>query len=254
MPRTTAGSRPPAPLTPHAARTAPSTAPPARTGASRPSMRDVPGRPKQSAGERGHRSAVGTTGWAGYKKVKEDRSAKYPRFEVDKDGSPSIIKFAQAEPFAFIYRHWVAKRPYTCIADAENDVLCPLCAIRDKAKPVVFYNVIDVTDEARVKVWEMTADPTRKVQKHYDLLADMEPPRTLDDAAWYFAVSKEQKERSAWEYTVDRIKERDLQEDWSAEPLGDDEIAEALEKLSDDSIVYVSSTDDLREAVDKIED
>ena len=30
--------------------------------------------------------------------------------------------------------------------------------------------------------------------------------------------------------------------------------AEALEKLSDDSIVYVSSTDDLREAVDKIED
>ena len=173
-------------------------------------MRDVPGRPKQSAEQRGHRSAVGTTGWAGYKKVKEDRSAKYPRFEVDKDGTPSIVKFAQAEPFAFIYRHWVAKRPYTCIADAENDVLCPLCDASDRAKPVVFYNVIDLTDEAKVKVWEMTADPTRKVQKHYDLLADMEPARTLDDPGFYFAVSKEQKERSAWEYTVDRIKVRDL--------------------------------------------
>ena len=254
MPRTTAGSRSSAPLTPYASRTASSSAPPARTGASRPSIRDVPGRPKQSAEQRGDRRGVHTGGWVGYRKAREDRSVKYPRFEVDKDGTPSIIKFAQAEPFAFIYRHWVAKRPYTCIADAENDVLCPLCDAGDRAKPVVFYNVIDVTDEARVKVWEMTADPTRKVQKHYDLLADMEPARTLDDPGFYFAVSKEQKERSAWEYTVDRIKERDLQEDWSAEPLGDDEIAEALEKLSDDSIIYVSSTDDLREAVDKIED
>ena len=259
MPRTTAGSRSSAPLTPHAARTAPASAPPARTGASRPSMRDVPGRPKQSAEQRGERRGVHTGGWAGYKKAKEERSAKYPRFEVDKDGTPSIIRFAQAEPFAFIHRHWVAKRPYTCIRDDENDVRCPLCDAATAengilAKPVVFYNVIDLTDEARVKVWELTADPTRKVIKQYDLLADMEPARTLDDPGFYFAVSKSQKDRSAWEYEVERIKVRDLQEDWGAEPLGDDEFTEATEKLFDDSIIYVSSTDDLREAVEKIED
>ena len=78
MPRTTAGSRPPAPLTPHAARTAPTSAPPARTGASRPSMRDVPGRPKQSAEQRGHRSAVGTGGWAGYKKQARGAQREVP--------------------------------------------------------------------------------------------------------------------------------------------------------------------------------
>ena len=228
MPRTTAGSRSSAPLTPHAARTAPTSAPPARTGASRPSMRDVPGRPKQSAEQRGHRSAVGTTGWAGYKKAKAERSEKYPRLEVDKT-SGKILKFAEPEPFAFIYRHWVAKRPYTCVNDPENEVLCPLCDAGDRAKPVVFYNVIDLEDST-LKVWEMTADPTRKVQKHYDLLAEMEPPRTLDDPGYYFAVSKEQKDRSAWEYTVDRMKARDLQEDYSTEPLGDDEFDEAMKK------------------------
>ena len=148
----------------------------------------------------------------------------------------------------------MAKRPYTCISDPENAVLCPLCDAGDRAKPVVFYNIIDLAD-GLLKVWEMTADPTRQVQKQYEVLAEMEPSRTLDDPDFYFKVSKEQKDRSAWEYAVDRVKVRDLQEDCGTEPLGHDEIAEATSKgLFDDSIIYVSSTDDLREAVEKIED
>jgi hypothetical protein len=245
---------PAAPLSPRAetGTTRRSTTPEARTaGVSRPSLRDVPGRDKKSGGTR---AGIGTGGWAGYKKAKTDRSVQYPRFEVDKTGPGQLIKFAEAEPFAFIYRHWVSKRPYTCIADTDNDVVCPLCDAGDPAKPVVFYNILDVSD-VTLKVWEMTADPTRKVQKHYDQLAELDDPKTLDDPGFYFAVSKSQKDRSAWEYEVTRVKSRDLAEDWGTDPLGDDEIADATKKgLFTDSIIYVSSRDDLREAVGKIED
>ena len=244
MPRNVAGGRT---LTAEAGTTrrrtaaAPGTA---RTGGvTRPSLASVPGREKSRA--TGPRAGVGTGGWAAYKKVKADRSEKYPRFEVDKTGR-KLFKFAEPEPFAFIYRHWVDRRPYTCIGED-----CPLCEAGDRAKPVVFYNVIDLED-GEVKVWEMTSDPTRRVQAHYDELAELE--KALDDPGFYFVVSKAQKDRSSWEYTVGRIKARDLEEDYRVEPLDEGELAAALEKLFNDSIIYVSSKDDLREAVEKLED
>jgi hypothetical protein len=225
-------------------RTAGTTGGTARTGGvTRPSLANVPGREKKST--TGPRAGVGTGGWAGYKALKAERSEKYPRFEVEKTGR-KIFKFAQAEPFAFIYRHWVAKRPFTCIGED-----CPLCGAGDRPKPVVFYNVIDL-DDASTKVWEMTADPTRRVQSHYDELAEIE--KTLDDEGYYFKVSKAQKERSAWEYTVTRIKTRDLEEEWRVAPLDDGELAAAMENLYDESIIYVSSRDDLVSAVEQLED
>lgn len=242
--RSTAGTRT---LTGEAGTTrrrTPAAAEGARTGGvTRPSLASVPGREKVSSS--GPRAGVGTGGWAAYKKVKADRSEKYPRFEVDKTGR-KIFRFAEAEPFAFIYRHWVDKRPFTCIGDE-----CPLCEAGDRPKPVVFYNVIDL-EEAKMMVWEMSADPTRKVQNHYDELADLE--KTLDDPGFYFVVSKAQKDRSSWEYTVVRVKTRDLEEDYRTEPLDADEIAAAMEHLYDESIIWVSSKDDLREAVEKLKD
>jgi hypothetical protein len=102
------------------------------------------------------------------------------KLEVGND--PMTIRFAEAEPFAFTYRHWVAKRPFTCLGEE-----CPLCDAGHEPKPVVFYSVIDLAD-GTVKVWEMTAEPTRKVQKHYDRLADQ--GKALDDPSLYFVIFK----------------------------------------------------------------
>lgn len=244
MPRTTAGTRT---LTAEAGVTRRRTTAAndgARTGGvARPSLANVPGREKVSSS--GPRAGIGKGGWAGYKAAKAERTEKYPRFEVDKTGR-KIFRFAEAEPFAFIYRHWVDKRPYTCPGES-----CPLCEAGDRAKPVVFYNVIDLADST-MKVWEMSSDPTRRVQAHYDELAELE--KTLDDPGFYFVVSKQQKDRSAWEYTVVRVKTRDLDEDYRVEPLTDAEIAAAMENLHDDSIIWVSSREDLISAVEKLED
>ena len=233
-----------------------SAATPARTtggtgGGQRPSMRDIAARQRAEA-PAGRRAGVGTGGWQAYRAARAARSERYKRVEVPKTGH-LIFAFCTAEPLAYIFRHWVDRRPYTCIRDIENGIDCPLCDAGDRAKEVVFYDVVDLSDTS-VYVWEMTADPIRKIQVHYDQLADMDPPRTLDNEEYYFVVSKQQKDRSSWEYTIQRVKARDLLEEWGVEPLTGEERAACLENLHDDSIVYVSSREDLTAAVDKLED
>jgi hypothetical protein len=117
------------------------------------------------------------------------------RLEIDKD--PVCIKFAEAEPFAFLYRHWVNKIPYTCSGED-----CPLCTVGDKHKPVLMYNVIDLAD-GTVKVWELSADPTRRAQKHHDTLADK--GKTMDYPGVAFVVSKKRKDCRFYEYDVEQF-------------------------------------------------
>lgn len=216
-------------------------------GVTRPSMADVPGRSKtqRTGGTGSDRAGVGTGGWAGYNKKKAERSTKYPTLDIDKD--PVTIRFAEPEPFAFIYRHWVDKRPYTCIGEE-----CPLCLAGQRAKPVVFYNVITVSD-AMLRVWELSAEPTGKVKKQYDRLAGQD--KTLDDPDLYWVVSKAKKDNGFFEYDVEKVRAPDLEDECRLEPLTDDEITEACKKgMFTDEIIYVNTKSDLREAVDKITD
>ena len=232
MPRTTAGSRPPAPLTPHAARTAPSTAPPARTGASRPSMRDVPGRPKQSAEQRGEPVAV-AHGRLGRLQEGQGRAqrevppvrGRQGRHAVDHQVRPGRAVRVHSPALggqAALYLHQGRRerRPVPAVRRRHRRERHPGQAggLLQRHRPQRRGQGQGVGDDRR---------PHPQGHKQYDLLADMEPARTLDDPGFYFAVSKSQKDRSAWEYEVERIKVRDLQEDWSAEPLGDDEFTEA---------------------------
>lgn len=219
-------------------------------GVSRPSLGNVPGREKRSTA--GPKAGVGTGGWAAYKKKEAERSTRYPTLDVS-DESQTVIRFAEPEPFAFYYRHWPkGGRADVCIADADNDVECPLCGVGDKPKPVVLYNVIEV-GKATLCVWEMTSEPTRKVQKHYDQLASRD--KALDDEEFYFIITKAKKTNGFFEYEVQRVRAADLNEEAGVEPLGPDEIEEALKKgLFTDEIVYVRNREALQEVADGLQD
>lgn len=245
--RTTAGTAPLGTRAERSTGAAPATARRGTGAVTRPSMADVPGRTKtqKTGGTGADRNGVGAGGWAGFNKAKAERSTKYPTLDIDKD--PVTIRFAEAEPFAFIYRHWVDKRPYTCIGEE-----CPLCLAGHRAKPVVFYNVITVSD-CVLRVWELSAEPTGKVKKQYDRLAGQD--KTLDDPDLYFVVSKAKKDNGFFEYDVDKVRASDLEDECRQEPLTEDEIAEACKKgMFTDEIIYVNTKSDLREAVDKITD
>lgn len=249
--RTTAGTAPAGPRAERSTGSSPATT--RRTssgpagGVTRPSMADVPGRPKtqRTGGTGSDRAGVGAGGWAGYTKAKAERSTKYPTLDINTD--PVTIRFAEPEPFAFIYRHWVDKRPYTCIGEE-----CPLCLAGHRAKPVVFYNVITVSD-CVLRVWELTAEPTGKVKKQYDRLAGQD--KTLDDPDLYFVVSKAKKDNGFFEYDVDKVRASDLEDECRLEPLTDGEIADAMKRGPfTDEIIYVSTKSDLRDAAEKMTD
>lgn len=214
-------------------------------GVSRPSLADVSRDKTKTGGTGADRSAVGTGGWASYNEKKAERTQRYPTLDVDKD--PVVIRFAEAEPLAFIYRHWVDRRPYTCIGEE-----CPLCEAGHRAKPVVFYNVITVKD-AVLRVWEMSAEPTGKVKKQYDKLAGQE--KTLDDPDLYFVVSKAKKDNGFFEYDVDKVRASDLEDETRLEPLGDDDMASALRRgLFTEEIIFVNTKSELRDAVERLSD
>lgn len=224
-------------------------------GLRRPALSDVPARERG-----GERQGVGRGGWAGYNKARETRTEKFPRVDIPEAPEYLLLKFAEDELFSFIYRHWVDKKPLTCIADPENEIDCPLCAVvgndsKLKAKPVVFYNVITVSD-AVLRVWEMTSEPTRQIRKLYDKLAALD--KGLADAGYYVVVSKEKKDNGFFEFTAELVKARDLQEDYGIEPLTEEEIAEAIRNhgkgLFTDEIVQPANRQDLREAADALSD
>lgn len=219
-------------------------------GVSRPSMANVPGREKKE--RTGPKAGVGTGGWAAYKKQQAERTNRFATLEVS-DESQTVIKFAEAEPFAFYYRHWPrGGRADVCIADADNDVTCPLCDRGDRPKPVVMYNVVDV-GKSLLCVWEMSSEPTRKVQKHYDQLAARD--KTLADDEFYFIVTKAKKSNGFFEYDIQRVRASDLEDEAGATPLTAEEFADATKRgLYTDEIVYVRDRDALQEVADNLED
>jgi hypothetical protein len=218
-------------------------------GVSRPSsLGDVAGRDTKPA--RRTSSAVGTGGWDGYRKEAAERSQRYPQLEIDK--RPVVVRFAEADPLAYIFRHWVDRKPYTCIGKE----VCPLCLANHRPKPVVFYNVIDVND-ATLKVWELSKEPTDRLFVHYDKLKGQD--KTLADPGLYFIVSKRKKDNGYFEYTIERTRVGDSSfEEAGIEPLTDAEIAAAIDNhgkgLYTDEIVWVSSVDDLTEAAENLSD
>ena len=220
-------------------------------GVRRPSgLGAVAGRPSTPRTGGTGSGAVGTGGFAGYNKERAERSSRYPQLEIDK--RPVAIRFPEGEPFAYIYRHWIDRKPYTCIGKE----VCPLCHANHRPKPVVFYNVIDVND-ATLKVWELSKEPTDRLFVHYEKLAGQD--KTLADPGLYFIVSKRKKDNGFFEYNIERTRQGDSSfEEYGIEPLTDAEIAAAIDNkgngLYTNDVVWVSTVDDLREAAENLSD
>ena len=196
------------------------------------------------------KSALQNASMASYKKRLQETSLKFRRLEIE-ELKTTVIHFLEPEPFAHIYRHWVyvdgKRRPYVCIGGED----CPLCAVGDRAKPVIMFNVYDLSDD-QVKVWECSKDPAKKVEKRFDALKDA--GLTLNSSKVYFAVSKEKQDNKIVAYDVQRVTQDELVEEYRMEPLQEDELEALSKKLYDDSIVYVNTLQELQDVVDKYQD
>jgi hypothetical protein len=217
----------------------------------------------------------GGRGFGAWKKAAQQSggSQEYNDFEV-KEGKKYVVAFPEDGPLEVVWVHWVPTAddkgrsydtPRNCPKTRDEDADCPLCAVarydkRLEAKPTAYFNVIDLDEPAKVFLWRAGKDATNQLDKLFDELqaipAERGGPLELNSPGVYAVVSKARKGGKSggpFVYSVQRVKERDLDEDYDLEPLDPAEIEAVLGDLYDSSVIRYSSAEDLKELADAVE-
>lgn len=183
-------------------------------------------RPSRSTGQ----------GFSKYKNVvKATSSGDFNDFTVE-EGTRYFIAFLEDGPFDVIAVHWVptfndkgqpVNVPRNCPKSQAEDAECPLCDIEVDRKLTAYFNVVDVKDPGKVALWKATTDPAGQVNKLWEELhALASGPLELNSEGEYAVVSKARKggkKGAPFEYTVTRVKERDLVEDHGLTPVSNEQ-------------------------------
>lgn len=238
-----------------------STTPPARTTAARSTAtRSTSTRATAGSGGRGGR------GMSAWKSAAKASGSEFNRFEVEA-GKDYVIAFLEDGPFEVVWVHWVngvndqgapRRIPRNCPTTKDEDADCPLCDLGIEAKPVAYFNIVDLDEPGKVYLWEAGKDAAGRVEKLYDELQgvpeDRGGPLELNSPGVYAVVSKEKQKNQRFAYAVKRVKERDLDEDYSLEALSDEQFQALEPKLYTDSVIKYNTTEELRELAATLED
>ncbi|MEV5265215.1 hypothetical protein [Streptomyces werraensis] len=134
-----------------------------------------------------------------------------------------VIKILSDGPFDVFSSHWIDE-----IEDGSKSIrcwgtpACPLCQIGDKAKRFsACFDVVSLEDPEYpvLKTWDVGIKIARQLKE----IATDDKRGPLNRSDLYFTIRKETKKKSV-EYTLERVKERDLDEEYGVQPLD----AEAL--------------------------
>lgn len=183
-------------------------------------------------------------GWSRQQRPRSQNATQIPRFTVPDDGEEVLIKFLEEMPFAPIFQHWImtdnGRRAYTC-AGFET---CPLCARGDRAKASDWFNIVVLGDTPELKVWIASADPSSAIEER----ASGKRTSPLSKQGLYFAVSKRKGANGFFSYSVDPVREDELEADWGVKPLSSTDIATFSKQKFDSTAVRVHTISELTEA------
>jgi hypothetical protein len=188
-----------------------------------------------------------SSGWSVDKPVTVVKGDRPRQFKVPEDGEEILLKFLEDQPFAAFYQHWVKvdkgmRRAYTCLG--KN---CPLCAVGDRPKPQDWFNVIEMRDEPVLGIWYCSADPSKAIKTR----ADNKRTSPINKDGLYWAASKKKASNGFNEYSIDPVKEEELQPDWGVAPLTADKLKEFSTNAYDSTRVPQSTKAELQEVVDE---
>lgn len=210
-------------------------------------------------------------GFSGFKEAarKSVRSEKPGVFQVPYDTRKFIV-FLEPENFDAVDQHWIdittgtgrtVQVPRNCIANPAEGVQCPLCGIGHEPRTVALFNVVDLDDPGMVKIWEVSRGIFDKIVELAEELAsipeDRGGPLDLNSPGVYVSVSKKKKETASGrggftEYTLSRVKARDLEEDYGRRPLSPDEIDGLMETRYTSEDIEFPTESDLRQLTDEV--
>jgi hypothetical protein len=190
------------------------------------------------------------------KAAKASGGGDFNRFDVA-EGENYVIAFLEDGPFEVVWVHWCngvsddgrpRRIPRNCPTTKDEDAECPLCEQGIEAKPVAYFNVVNLDEPGKVYLWEAGKDAAGRVEKLYDELQGLASGALeLNSEGVYAVVTKERQANKRFAYSVKRVKERDLDEDYGVEPLTADQF-EALEpKLYKDSVIKYNTLGELKE-------
>lgn len=184
------------------------------------------------------------------------QTSKIPRFAVPDDGEEVLVKFLDDRPFAPIFQHWLMvdgqRRAYTCIyrapdSEGENGQNCPLCDRGDKAKSSDWFNVVVLGEKPELQVWYATADPASGIKEK----AEGKRTSPINKEGLYFAISKRKASNGFNTYSIETVKEDELETDWGVKPLPEAVLANFNENKYDSSLVKMMTSVELSEIARK---
>jgi hypothetical protein len=202
---------------------------------------DAPRRSKRGA-DAAAKSSVRGGGWKGAAEVDEIGASYAKRVKLEQN-EEILIKFLDDEPYASYAFHWLerkGKKSFTCLDDG-----CPLCdALGDRPRKQFCFNVVvmDPDTEPIVRSLDVGVRVKETLQR---LGAD---PKNGPLSKPYFAVQRTGKgTKSNTQLTP--VKERDVLDDWSVEPLSEKQLRSLAKQKYDTSIVETPTRKQLLEIV-----
>ena len=185
--------------------------------------------PRRTRGKKSKkRGSNRNSGWGGYDNVKSRSSSYASKLMVSKLRGESLIKFLEDEPFGSYGLHWFdelsGKKGWMCL-DSVGKEKCPGCDLGDRPTPNALFNVLELDDDGDwvPKVIAAGTRLTGQLQGLADGKGGLSGP--------YWSVMAGPKGSGTGNFQ--KVKERDLEEDWDVDPLSRAE----LEDFREDSHV-----------------
>lgn len=174
-------------------------------------------------------------GWGAAEQMRSADSPFAQRLKVDEN--EQLIKFLEDEPYTSFRVHWLERKgqkSFTCLSDIDT-AGCPLCDAGDRPSLRVAFNVALISldgDEPVVRSYEIGP---RVIDQLKNFHTD---PRTGPLSKHYWAIKRTGKGTTS-ATSLQVVRERDLNDDWSIDPLTQDQLNALSKQVYDASIVPI---------------
>lgn len=209
----------------------------------RRSRRDDDDEPKRGT------TTLGGRGWGGYDTVKSVGGSYNRPWTLPDD--PTIVKIMDEEPFANYAEHWVTlsegKRSFTCLGDN-----CPLCDAGVQRQSATCFNILvfENPEKPTLEFWKVS----KTVAATLKTFSENKATSPLNREDLYFEVFKTKGRGGNSRTSIQKVKARDLLEDYDIDPLTDEELEDFESKMfEEEDVTYVRTRSELRDIANDLD-
>lgn len=216
---------------------------------------DEPRRSKKARGSKGSgkksRTSNRNSGWDAYDREKARSSDYADKIVVKNIKGEVLLKFLSDAPDFSYSLHWFdemkGRKGWMCLKSADPDADCPACDMGDRPMPNACFNVLVLDEDGDWNLKVLVAGKRLTGQIH----GLSEGRGGLSGPYWSLMAGPD----GSGTGNFQRVKDRDLDEDWDVEPLTEEELDDWIEDAHVlEDVEQIPSRKDLVAALREIED